>query len=169
MVMVEAMLGAGFSNCSDEYWHYSYGDSAWAVRVGETNCPYGLVFPPVALEPQGTNKMIALADYSVEQDRKGQTVRAVGSLEVFAANEEDGLSWRLGVRWASGVPITITIRAKRVEDLPGSLYLGDGEKSWEQLTNVQEGENLVVVQFTPALDRAVLTPVPRSVLDEASP
>jgi D-alanyl-D-alanine dipeptidase len=46
MLMVQAMLGAGFSNCRDEYWHYSYGDSAWAVRVGSRECSYGLVKPP---------------------------------------------------------------------------------------------------------------------------
>ena len=26
MLMVEAMLAAGFSNCRDEYWHYSWGE-----------------------------------------------------------------------------------------------------------------------------------------------
>ena len=46
MMMVEAMLNAGFSNCRDEFWHYSWGDSAWAVRVGEKECPYGLLDPP---------------------------------------------------------------------------------------------------------------------------
>jgi D-alanyl-D-alanine dipeptidase len=42
MILVEAMLGAGFSNCRDEWWHYSYGDSGWAVRMGEPMCFYGL-------------------------------------------------------------------------------------------------------------------------------
>ena len=46
MIMVEAMLSAGFSNCREEFWHYSYGDSAWAVRTGRIECPYGLVQPP---------------------------------------------------------------------------------------------------------------------------
>jgi len=47
MILVEAMLGAGFSNCRDEFWHYSYGDSAWAVRVGAPYCIYGLIdLPP---------------------------------------------------------------------------------------------------------------------------
>lgn len=46
MLMVEAMLGAGFSNCREEFWHYSYGDSAWAVRVGVKECPYGWISPP---------------------------------------------------------------------------------------------------------------------------
>jgi len=50
MLMVEAMLGAGYSNCRDEYWHYSYGDSAWAVRIGQYECPYGWAHPPVAVE-----------------------------------------------------------------------------------------------------------------------
>lgn len=43
MVLVDAMLSAGFSNCRDEWWHYSYGDAGWAVRVGETECFYGKV------------------------------------------------------------------------------------------------------------------------------
>lgn len=42
-MLVEAMLGAGFSNCRDEWWHYSYGDAGWAVRTGLDSCPYGLI------------------------------------------------------------------------------------------------------------------------------
>lgn len=41
--LVESMLAEGFSNCRDEWWHYSYGDAGWAMRVGEPECPYGLV------------------------------------------------------------------------------------------------------------------------------
>lgn len=41
MIVVDTMLAAGFSNCRDEWWHYSWGDAAWAVRTGETTCPYG--------------------------------------------------------------------------------------------------------------------------------
>lgn len=43
MVLVEAMLGAGFSNCRDEWWHYSYGDAGWAVRTDLDECFYGKV------------------------------------------------------------------------------------------------------------------------------
>lgn len=46
MILVETMLSVGFSNCRDEYWHYSYGDSGWAVRVGQTECCYGAIDPP---------------------------------------------------------------------------------------------------------------------------
>jgi zinc D-Ala-D-Ala dipeptidase len=49
MILLEAMLGAGFSNCRDEWWHYSYGDAGWAVRTGEGWCPYGLAKLPLEL------------------------------------------------------------------------------------------------------------------------
>lgn len=42
----DIMLAVGFSNCRDEYWHYSYGDSGWAVRVGKSSCMYGAVAVP---------------------------------------------------------------------------------------------------------------------------
>lgn len=41
-ILVQAMLGAGFSNCRDEWWHYSWGDAGWAVRTDEKVCVYGL-------------------------------------------------------------------------------------------------------------------------------
>lgn len=41
-LLVEGMLGVGFSNCRDEWWHYSFGDAGWAVRMGMEECPYGL-------------------------------------------------------------------------------------------------------------------------------
>ncbi len=45
-MLIESMFDAGFSNCRDEWWHYSYGDSAWAVRTGEKIACYGLIEPP---------------------------------------------------------------------------------------------------------------------------
>ena len=41
-LLVRAMTSAGFSNCTAEWWHYSWGDSAWAARVGAKTCCYGL-------------------------------------------------------------------------------------------------------------------------------
>jgi len=43
MILVETMLEQGFSNCRDEWWHYSYGDAGWAVRIDVEECFYGLV------------------------------------------------------------------------------------------------------------------------------
>lgn len=42
-LLVNAMLEVGFSNCRDEWWHYSYGDAGWAVRLGYDECIYGLI------------------------------------------------------------------------------------------------------------------------------
>jgi len=42
-LLVLTMLSAGFSNCRDEFWHYSYGDAGWAVRTGVASCQYGLI------------------------------------------------------------------------------------------------------------------------------
>lgn len=41
----DAMLDAGFTNCRDEWWHYSFGDAGWAVRAGEFHCKYGTLYP----------------------------------------------------------------------------------------------------------------------------
>lgn len=43
MILVEAMLAVGFSNCRDEWWHYSYGDAGWAVRMDLKECFYGRI------------------------------------------------------------------------------------------------------------------------------
>lgn len=53
-LLLAAMLGAGFTNCRDEYWHYSFGDAAWAVRKGLDTCRYGAVSLDLDLyvEPQ---------------------------------------------------------------------------------------------------------------------
>jgi len=47
MMLLETMTTAGFSNCRDEYWHYSWGDSGWAVRTGKSECYYGVVELPI--------------------------------------------------------------------------------------------------------------------------
>lgn len=47
-LLVDVMLSVGFSNCRDEWWHYSYGDAGWAVRMDQPTCFYGLV----ELEPE---------------------------------------------------------------------------------------------------------------------
>jgi D-alanyl-D-alanine dipeptidase len=47
MLLYEAMMGAGFSNCRDEWWHYSYGDAGWAVRMGLDECIYDAIDLPM--------------------------------------------------------------------------------------------------------------------------
>jgi D-alanyl-D-alanine dipeptidase len=49
MILVDTMLSVGFSNCRDEWWHYSFGDAGWAVRIGQPACRYGLAHLPEKL------------------------------------------------------------------------------------------------------------------------
>ncbi|MBS1701832.1 MAG: hypothetical protein JST12_09245 [Armatimonadetes bacterium] len=58
-VLVETMLAAGFSNCRDEWWHYSWGDAGWAVRMGLKECVYGRVDLPKELYQEQEQLWIA--------------------------------------------------------------------------------------------------------------
>lgn len=42
-ILIEAMSRAGFSNYLGEWWHWSYGDSGWALRAGLKTAIYGKV------------------------------------------------------------------------------------------------------------------------------
>ena len=41
LLLCEAMKKAGFSNYYYEWWHWSYGDSGWALRTGKKKAIYG--------------------------------------------------------------------------------------------------------------------------------
>lgn len=43
--LLNVMTGVGFTNYAGEWWHFSYGDSGWAWRLGKTTAIYGLVDP----------------------------------------------------------------------------------------------------------------------------
>lgn len=45
-MLADVMFAAGFSNYPGEWWHYSYGDSAWAVRMEAPHAIYGAAVPP---------------------------------------------------------------------------------------------------------------------------
>ncbi len=42
-ILFSAMEKAGFSNCSNEYWHWSYGDYWWAKRYKKSIAIYGII------------------------------------------------------------------------------------------------------------------------------
>jgi D-alanyl-D-alanine dipeptidase len=46
LLLFDAMEDQGFKNYPLEWWHYSYGDSGWAYRLGRKTCPYGAAPPP---------------------------------------------------------------------------------------------------------------------------
>lgn len=160
MRMVEAMLGAGFSNCRDEFWHYSYGDSAWAVRTGARECPYGWIYPPVALETDFEGASASGLQMETFRDENGKGIGAEGACAVpedAPRTPEGWPAFRVGLYWAYGVPVTL-----RIHGLPSgldgpTLYLGDGKEEWQPLTEVRrEGESLLAL-VTPHLEQAVLT------------
>src|SRR5579871_5356553 len=45
-ILAAALLEAGLTNYSSEYWHWSYGDQGWAYRGGHPNALYGAITPP---------------------------------------------------------------------------------------------------------------------------
>jgi len=45
-LLIRVMTEAGFSNCYDEWWHWSYGDAGWACRLGLPHAIYGMVSDP---------------------------------------------------------------------------------------------------------------------------
>lgn len=58
-ILIDAMLGAGFSNCRDEWWHYSWGDAGWAVRMDEKECCYGRIDLPLELYAEQEREWVA--------------------------------------------------------------------------------------------------------------
>ena len=50
-ILITAMSAAGFTNYLGEWWHWSYGDSAWAVRIGRHTAIYGKVEHPPVNDP----------------------------------------------------------------------------------------------------------------------
>lgn len=154
-ILIEAMLAAGFSNCREEYWHYSWGDSAWAVRVGEKTCPYGWVYPPVALETNFAEAAAATLRMETFRDGSGRPTRAEGS----CAWPADGRIWRVGLYWASGVPVTLILTD--CPDTPDIAFVqGDNKESWEPLCPLRQTGTRRVFQITPQTDRLYLAACP---------
>jgi zinc D-Ala-D-Ala dipeptidase len=60
-LLVTTMLNAGFSNCRDEWWHYSYGDAGWAVRAGLQDCFYGIAHLPEEL--YATQELLSIESF----------------------------------------------------------------------------------------------------------
>jgi D-alanyl-D-alanine dipeptidase len=43
LMLIEAMESTGLTNYIGEWWHWSYGDQGWALRVGNPVAYYGAV------------------------------------------------------------------------------------------------------------------------------
>ena len=157
MLMVEAMLNTGFSNCRDEYWHYSWGDSAWAVRTGVIECPYGWSHPPVTLDietPEGAGCIEAV---KTVRDQEGRPVHAEAVVRPDVAAASPAIRFR--ANWAKGVPLTIRllgISASSSGDLH-VFHIGDGEDVWKSVEEVYPEGDSLVLQITPRADRVIVS------------
>ncbi len=162
MRMIEAMLGAGFSNCRDEYWHYSYGDSAWAVRVGERECPYGWSHPPVALETNYEGASAIDLHCETTRDTGGKPLSAEASCALSAdapLTEEGHPRFSVGLYWANGIPVTLHLHWPACLPLP-TLYCGDGKEEGDPLPDIERVGDTLTLLLTPTHDRRILTNVP---------
>lgn len=45
-LLIETLEGAGLTNYAGEWWHWSYGDQGWALRIGAPKAVYGPVENP---------------------------------------------------------------------------------------------------------------------------
>lgn len=57
-ILIYAMSRAGFSNYLGEWWHWSYGDSAWALHASLDSAIYGEA-PEPPVEAERTNQISA--------------------------------------------------------------------------------------------------------------
>ncbi len=157
MVMVEAMLAAGFSNCRDEYWHYSWGDSAWAVRVGEHACPYGWSHPPVCLETDFPEA--AAEDLQIEfvRDYNGRAIEATGSCAgPTETHEAECGRLCVGLYWAREIPVTLHVSLP-LEMVEPVLYAGPSLDALEPVFNVERSGRCLTAHITPAHDRLLVS------------
>lgn len=73
-ILIVAMSAAGFSNCADEWWHWSYGDSAWAGRTG---APYAIYDKLLEL-PQMVVDELRLLEERKREEEAAQQAKAAG-------------------------------------------------------------------------------------------
>ncbi len=165
MMMVEAMLGAGFSNCRDEYWHYSWGDSAWAVRTGETTCPYGWTYPPVALEANYEGATACPMEISFTRDANGKPESADGCVELQPGQTD----FSFGLYWANGVNVNLAIQIPTHLPIPAPLWKSNNRENWELVDTFEKLENRLILSITPTYDRIFLTNIPPPPVKEEQP
>ncbi|MDE2126334.1 MAG: hypothetical protein KGJ62_07075 [Armatimonadetes bacterium] len=157
-LLVDAMLSAGFSNCRDEYWHYSYGDSAWAVRTGATECPWGWAHPPIEIGDVGA-KLGARSSLTVTSR---SPIGMPTAAEVSITTQHPGPRKHVSTSWevwnAACIAVRLQIRApaggRRLR-----LFVREagGKEAAVEADLQRTGTETYLVEITPVHDRTVLT------------
>lgn len=150
MMMVNAMLSAGFSNCREEFWHYSWGDSAWAVRTGRRDCFYGRVDPPQIVE----GDPIYGTDLPVQSDIYHQWEIAWNTAYTSGHRKE----WCILVRWCRGREVSLQMHLDESHRKGPTAYLGDG-RHWFPLFAVKLHE-MYLLHLCPVKDQLYLAATP---------
>jgi D-alanyl-D-alanine dipeptidase len=44
-LLADVLIAVGLTSYAAEWWHWSYGDSGWALRTGRDTALYGRVAP----------------------------------------------------------------------------------------------------------------------------
>src|SRR5262249_28504890 len=146
-------------NCRDEFWHYSWGDSAWAVRVGESECPYGWAHPPVALESDFPEASAADLRIETSRDVHGRALSATGScglIQHTTSHENGALHWCVGLYWARDVPVTLRLQWRKGLSTP-SLFIGVNKEERTPVTQICREEDSLLLCVTPNADRVILS------------
>lgn len=148
MVIVNGMLSAGFSNCREEYWHYSWGDSAWAVRVGEKTCPYGFVEAEPCMETGFAGGSAA-------------DLRATGKLQWTCSATSGQLD--IGVFWAEDRDVELLIEPP----LPARLFASADRDQWEEIAFTRANA-AIVVRLNPRAARMFIRSSPIIATDQTT-
>ncbi len=148
MMMVEAMLGAGFSNCRDEYWHYSYGDSAWAVRTGAVTCPYGWAYALPEASTAFDGATATIKSIQSQHDKSGRFVTV--DLRVAAANQEN-LAFAL--LWSRDCDIQLDVDWQALPASNRILFISSDRKSWDVLQPLTTSGATTKFTFNASNDR----------------
>ncbi len=150
MLMVNAMLNAGFSNCREEFWHYSWGDSAWAVRTGRRDCFYGRVDPPQIVE----GDPIFGTDLPVQSDIYHHWEIAWN----IAYTDGHQKEWCILIRWCRGSEVSLQMQPEAFHRKGTTAYLGDGQQ-WYPLHAVKVHE-MHLLHLCPVKDQLTLASAP---------
>jgi hypothetical protein len=87
-LLIDTMESVGFSNCVDEYWHYSYGDSAWAVRMGQPVSWYGLIEPSSGALHE-YERLVARVNRKEDSRRRRECARWIALADEFQTAARD--------------------------------------------------------------------------------
>ncbi len=161
MMMVNAMLDAGFSNCRDEYWHYSYGDSAWAVRVGKKECPYGWTHPDAYIDLCNPSSALT-TETRTNRDQEGRPVRVEAHVNVGKLDNSAQPTIQFRLNWSHSVPAVIDIlvdNASNNAELFKELFIGDGKNNWTPVDadNIDLHGGKVRLRLLPVQDRVYIS------------